>query len=51
MSERRILQENNHPFLVSLKFSFQTHDKLYLGLDYIPGGELFVVLQVCFICA
>lgn len=44
-AERNILAKNAHPFLVSLKFSFQTADKLYLGLDYIPGGELFVVLQ------
>lgn len=46
VSERNILAKNVHPFLVSLRFSFQTSEKLYLGLDYIPGGELFVVLQV-----
>jgi hypothetical protein len=46
VSERNILAKNAHPFLVSLKFSFQTEHKLYLGLDYIQGGELFVVLQV-----
>eukprot|EP00047_Mylnosiga_fluctuans_P003960 m.231959 g.231959 ORF g.231959 m.231959 type:complete len:484 (-) comp12284_c0_seq1:193-1644(-) len=45
VSERKILASNAHPFLVSLKFSFQSEEKLYLGLDYIPGGELFVVLQ------
>lgn len=31
--------------LASLKFSFQTADKLYLGLPYTNGGELFHHLQ------
>eukprot|EP00048_Salpingoeca_helianthica_P023241 m.23210 g.23210 ORF g.23210 m.23210 type:complete len:534 (-) comp8443_c0_seq1:58-1659(-) len=44
-AERQILQQNKHPFLVSLMFSFQSKEKIYFGLDYIPGGELFVVLQ------
>lgn len=30
---------------LSLKFSFQTADKLYLGLPYTNGGELFHHLQ------
>lgn len=33
------------PVLHSLKFSFQTADKLYLGLPYTNGGELFHHLQ------
>lgn len=44
-AERAILAQNKHPFLVSLMFSFQTPEKIYFGLDYIPGGELFVVIQ------
>ncbi|KNC84042.1 AGC/AKT protein kinase [Sphaeroforma arctica JP610] len=45
-SERAILAKNNNcPFLVGLKFSFQTPEKLYLVLDYINGGELFFHLQ------
>ncbi len=48
ISERRILQTNSNPFLVSLKFSFQSVDKLYLVLEYVAGGELFVHLQVSF---
>jgi len=32
----------NHPFIVSLRFAFQTKKKkLYFVLDYCPGGELF----------
>uniref|UniRef100_A0A0A9YAP4 Serine/threonine-protein kinase Sgk3 n=3 Tax=Lygus hesperus TaxID=30085 RepID=A0A0A9YAP4_LYGHE len=46
MSERNVLLKNlSHPFLVSLKFSFQTFDKLYLVLDYINGGDLYYHLQ------
>eukprot|EP00698_Gefionella_okellyi_P005112 TRINITY_DN14693_c0_g1_i1.p1 TRINITY_DN14693_c0_g1~~TRINITY_DN14693_c0_g1_i1.p1 ORF type:complete len:441 (+),score=98.79 TRINITY_DN14693_c0_g1_i1:75-1397(+) len=44
-AERAILQKMNHPFLVGLKFAFQTEDKLYLVLDYVNGGELFFHLQ------
>lgn len=45
MSERNVLKKINHPFIVSLKFSFQTQDKLYMILDYINGGELFYHLS------
>ncbi len=46
VSERKILATNTNPFLVSLKYSFQSTDKIYFVLDYISGGELFVHLQV-----
>jgi len=46
MSERNVLLKNiKHPFLVSLRYSFQTNDKLYFVLDYVNGGELFFHLQ------
>lgn len=45
VSERKILAKNTNPFLVSLKYSFQTPEKLYFVLDYVNGGELFVHLQ------
>ncbi|TMS36438.1 hypothetical protein L596_003600 [Steinernema carpocapsae] len=46
MAERNVLISNiNHPFLVSLHFSFQNKDKLYFVLDYLNGGELFFHLQ------
>lgn len=41
MSEQSILKHADSPFLVGLKFSFQTADKLYLVLDFMNGGELF----------
>ncbi len=30
LSERRILESMNHPFIVSLRFAFQTEHKLYM---------------------
>lgn len=44
-SERVILANNRNPFLVGLKYSFQSTEKIYLVLDYIRGGELFYHLQ------
>ena len=45
ISERNILTRANHQFIVSLKFAFQTTSKFYLGLEYVPGGELFYHMQ------
>lgn len=45
ISERNVLVQATSPFLVGLKFSFQTAEKLYLVLDYLNGGELFFHLQ------
>eukprot|EP00004_Rigifila_ramosa_P009010 TRINITY_DN2046_c0_g1_i3.p1 TRINITY_DN2046_c0_g1~~TRINITY_DN2046_c0_g1_i3.p1 ORF type:complete len:488 (-),score=136.49 TRINITY_DN2046_c0_g1_i3:57-1322(-) len=39
--EKEVLRKVHHPFIVGLKFSFQTQEKLYLVLDFLPGGELF----------
>jgi len=44
-TERRILERIDHPFIVSLRFAFQTGDKLYMVLDYFNGGELFYHLS------
>lgn len=40
MTERNVMSYFNHPFIVGLKFAFQTSDKLYLILDYCSGGDL-----------
>eukprot|EP01089_Gocevia_fonbrunei_P020478 TRINITY_DN7650_c0_g1_i1.p1 TRINITY_DN7650_c0_g1~~TRINITY_DN7650_c0_g1_i1.p1 ORF type:complete len:727 (-),score=135.20 TRINITY_DN7650_c0_g1_i1:126-2306(-) len=45
LSERNVLRKIQHPFIVSLKYSFQTDNKLYLVLDYLCGGELFTHLS------
>jgi serine/threonine protein kinase len=39
--ERHILERVNCPFVVGLHFAFQTPSKFYLGLEYVPGGDLF----------
>lgn len=44
-SERKILQSLQHPFLMKLRFAFQTDSKLYFVLDYYRGGELFFHLK------
>ncbi|XP_027331331.1 serine/threonine-protein kinase AtPK2/AtPK19-like isoform X2 [Abrus precatorius] len=40
-AERDILTKVIHPFIVQLRYSFQTKSKLYLILDFINGGHLF----------
>ncbi|KAF8803859.1 kinase-like protein [Phlegmacium glaucopus] len=46
IGERKILQCSlESPFLVGLKFSFQTDTDLYLVTDFKSGGELFWHLQ------
>lgn len=40
LTERNVLSYIKHPFIVSLNFAFQTSDKLFLVLDYCPGGDL-----------
>lgn len=44
-SERRILEEIDHPFLCRLEFAFQTEGKLYIGMEFLAGGPLFYHLQ------
>jgi serine/threonine protein kinase len=45
MSERRILENIQHPFIVSLRFAFQTEHKLYMVFDFFNGGELYHYLS------
>ncbi|OWP03296.1 BPK2, Sch9-like cAMP-dependent protein kinase catalytic subunit [Marssonina coronariae] len=48
VGERNILVRTamaDSPFIVGLKFSFQTPTDLYLVTDYMSGGELFWHLQ------
>ncbi|CCE64132.1 hypothetical protein TPHA_0G02910 [Tetrapisispora phaffii CBS 4417] len=45
LAERTVLSRVNCPFIVPLKFSFQSPEKLYLVLAFINGGELFYHLQ------
>ncbi|CAO3613372.1 unnamed protein product [Cunninghamella echinulata] len=40
-TERQILEEVRHPFIVKLYYAFQTNDELHMLLTYCVGGELF----------
>lgn len=43
-AEREILTKIEHPFVVQLRYSFQTKYRLYLVLDFVNGGHLFFQL-------
>ncbi|NXO61800.1 KS6B2 kinase, partial [Phainopepla nitens] len=44
-AERNILEAVKHPFIVDLIYAFQTGGKLYLILECLSGGELFMQLE------
>lgn len=35
----------NHPFMVKLNYAFQSATKLFLVMDYYPGGDLGKLLN------
>lgn len=43
--ERDVLSAVKHPFIVDLVYAFQTGNKVYLIMEYLAGGELFMQLQ------
>ena len=45
LTENRVLQTIRHPFIVGLKYSFTTEDRLCFVTEYVSGGELFVHLK------
>mmetsp|Transcript_2777 Transcript_2777/g.8716 ORF Transcript_2777/g.8716 Transcript_2777/m.8716 type:complete len:746 (-) Transcript_2777:52-2289(-) len=45
LSESAVLRRIRHPFIVNLKYAFQSEKKLYMILDYLNGGELFFHLS------
>ena len=44
-TERSILELVKHPFIIQLRYAFQSQVKLYFVVDYCPGGELFFHIQ------
>ena len=44
-AERHILESVQHPFLVGLRYAFQSEAKLYMVLDFLNGGKLFFHLK------
>lgn len=49
MAERDILHamahSAPHPFTIGLKFAFQSQNNLYLGMEYLTGGNLKQLIQ------
>uniref|UniRef100_A0A665V357 non-specific serine/threonine protein kinase n=1 Tax=Echeneis naucrates TaxID=173247 RepID=A0A665V357_ECHNA len=45
VTESRVLQNTRHAFLTTLKYAFQTHDRLCFVMEYANGGELFFHLS------
>eukprot|EP00457_Paulinella_chromatophora_P002006 gb/GEZN01002009.1/.p1 GENE.gb/GEZN01002009.1/~~gb/GEZN01002009.1/.p1 ORF type:complete len:772 (-),score=141.10 gb/GEZN01002009.1/:214-2529(-) len=45
MSEKRVMEIMDHPFIIKLYGTFKDQDKLYFVLEPSLGGELFSVLQ------
>ena len=49
ISECNILKQAASPFILTLYYSFQTQENLYMILDYCPGGDLnFHIIQNLF---
>jgi protein-serine/threonine kinase len=44
-TEKRALENIEHPFVIKLHLTFETDEKLYMLFDYCNGGELFFHLQ------
>jgi serine/threonine protein kinase len=48
ISEKQIMETiscKQHPFIVNMLTSFQDERKLYIVLEYVPGGEFFSYLR------
>eukprot|EP01094_Clydonella_sp_ATCC50884_P011249 TRINITY_DN2104_c0_g1_i1.p1 TRINITY_DN2104_c0_g1~~TRINITY_DN2104_c0_g1_i1.p1 ORF type:complete len:398 (+),score=123.73 TRINITY_DN2104_c0_g1_i1:29-1195(+) len=45
LTEREILATTDHPFIVTLHYSFQSEEHLFFVMDYCAGGEFFRTLQ------
>jgi len=44
-TEKSILENVNHPFLVGLEWAFQTPEKIFFVMQFMRGGELFQHLK------
>jgi protein kinase A len=47
LAEKKILQALSCPFIVKLHYTFKDNSYLYMGLEYVPGGEMFTHLRTC----
>ena len=45
ISEKNILKNANHPFIIKMFMAIQSKTKVHLVMELCPGGELFYYLQ------
>ena len=43
-TEKNVLQLASHPFIVGLHWAFQSPSRLYLIMQYCPGGDMGMAL-------
>jgi len=50
VSEKKVMEQMNHPFLVKLYATFRDRENVYMLLELCNGGELFTLLRahICF---
>ena len=46
ITECNILKKSTSPFIITLHYAFQTPENLYMILDYCPGGDLSMQIQI-----
>lgn len=49
MGERAVMSRLDHPYLVALRFAFQTNHRLFLVMDYVEGGHLWTHMKAGFL--
>ena len=45
ISEKSVMSEMDHPFLIKLYATYQDNDRLFFLLEPCLGGELFTILR------
>lgn len=45
-NEKKLLENLDNPFIVKLKYAFQSMSKLYLVMDFMQGGSIFNLFEV-----
>jgi len=44
-TERDILEQVRHPFVVGLEYCFHSPTRIYIAMKFMQGGELFNLLR------
>lgn len=45
MNERNIMKSAEHPFVIDMKFAFESEKYLVFVMEYCAGGELFGLIK------